>query len=129
MSFSINSASPASSGATITKDPAYEDGMNDETQLIGGSHDALSGLPSFDLQTTRRQRRVKFVALTNTQWKTNVRPYLVGGTTLWTRFPHESSDFKCVIREAFREKPSKLMGDSATAPHWDVEFTLDEVPF
>lgn len=127
MATQVNTASPASGGITIGRDPDYGASMPDEQMFKGGTADTLDGRPSMDVLAKPRTRKFKLMGLTNTQW-TSLKPYLISANTTYWRFPHEAADTKWLIEKSFRATPRKLPGDTITAPHWDVEdITLDEV--
>ncbi len=125
----VNTASPASSGIDIGKDPEYQTSIPDHETLVGGTTDTtLDGRPSLDVIARPRKRGpFKFVGLTNTQW-TALRTKLNANSTLYWRFPHEGADTLWIRREECTPTPRRLAGDGLTTPHWDVEnITLDEV--
>lgn len=124
----VNTASPATSGILVGRDPDYAKSIPDSEQTRGGlNNDTLDGRPALDVIARPRQRKLSFKALTNTQWVA-LRPYLNSSSILYWRFPHEGADTKWLRRQAFTPTPRRLKGDSLTAPHWDVDdITLDEV--
>jgi hypothetical protein len=128
MTTQINTASPASSGISVGKDPEYKNSIADSERVLGGvNSDTLDGRPALDVIARPRQRTFSFIGLTNTQWVA-LRPYLNANATLYWRFPHESADTTWLRRSPYKATPRRMGGDSNTAPHWDItDIQLDEV--
>lgn len=121
----INNTSGASSGTAVGKDPDYTDGAPEELELIGGRHNLASGARRQDFTTYKRSWPLKFTGLTNTQWVTNIKAFLISGSQVYYQGPEMAAKV-AVIWEKARANQFMAKGDSANAPHWNVTLTLLE---
>ena len=122
----INNTSAADSGTAVGKDPDYTGGANDDTEIVGSRHRTLDGGSYQDYVANKRTWILKWTGLTNTQWITNIRAFLITTSQLYYQGPNHTAKTAVILEGKVTAKMRKLNGDAAATPHWDVTLTIVE---